>query len=150
MVSSVSVTLAMALTTTTGCLARRPSTMEATRSMAFASSTEVPPNFITIIGVASWMARWGREVQDRTSSQVAFGLQQFGVQQGRAGGAANRVVREHGKLPVKYAAGTQPSDCSGHAGAQIDIETRLRTVAGAEIHHRMLRSAGKLQLLGFG
>jgi hypothetical protein len=28
--------------------------MQATRSMARASSTEVPPNFITIIGVASW------------------------------------------------------------------------------------------------
>ena len=50
MVSSVSVTLAMALTTTTGFCGRRPLTMDATRSMALASSTEVPPNFMTIMG----------------------------------------------------------------------------------------------------
>jgi hypothetical protein len=53
MVSKVSVTLAMALTTTTGFCANRPSTMAATRSMALLSSTEVPPNFMTIMGVAS-------------------------------------------------------------------------------------------------
>ena len=42
-------TLAMALTTTTGCLpwATRPATMAAVRPMAAGSSTEVPPNFIT-------------------------------------------------------------------------------------------------------
>jgi hypothetical protein len=46
---SWSVTLAMALTTTTGCLPRatRPATMAAVRLMAAGSSTEVPPNFIT-------------------------------------------------------------------------------------------------------
>jgi hypothetical protein len=41
--------LAMALTTITGFLATRPFTMDAVRSIALASSTEVPPNFITII-----------------------------------------------------------------------------------------------------
>jgi hypothetical protein len=47
--SSWSVTLAMALTTTTGCLPRatRPATMAAVRRMAAGSSTDVPPNFIT-------------------------------------------------------------------------------------------------------
>src|SRR5260370_35200766 len=54
MVSSVSVTLAMALTTTTGFCGRRPLTIAATRSMARAASTEVPPNFKTIIGVTRW------------------------------------------------------------------------------------------------
>ena len=46
---SWSVTLAMALTTTTVCLpaATRPATMAAVRLMAVGSSTEVPPNFIT-------------------------------------------------------------------------------------------------------
>ena len=53
MVSSVSVTRAMALTTTTGFCGTRSLTIAATRSMALASSTEVPPNFITIIGVTS-------------------------------------------------------------------------------------------------
>ena len=47
--SNWSVTLAMALTTTTGLLppATRPATMAAVRPMAAASSTDVPPNFIT-------------------------------------------------------------------------------------------------------
>ncbi len=58
MVSSVSVTLAIALTTTTGFCGRRPWTIAATRSMALASSTEVPPNFMTIMGGASWTKEW--------------------------------------------------------------------------------------------
>ena len=47
--SSWSVTLAMALTTTMGCLPRatRPATMAAVRRMAAGSSTDVPPNFMT-------------------------------------------------------------------------------------------------------
>ena len=46
--SNWSVTLAMALTTTTGfCPATRPATMAAVRPMAAGSSTDVPPNFIT-------------------------------------------------------------------------------------------------------
>jgi hypothetical protein len=47
--NSWSVTLAMALTTTTGLLpiATRPATMAAVRPMAAESSTDVPPNFIT-------------------------------------------------------------------------------------------------------
>src|SRR5450759_3132967 len=53
MASRESVTLAMALTTTTGRSANRPWTMWATRSIAFASCTEVPPNFITIMGGGS-------------------------------------------------------------------------------------------------
>jgi hypothetical protein len=49
METSWSVTLAMALTTTTGDCVRRLPTILATRSMASALSTEVPPNFITIM-----------------------------------------------------------------------------------------------------
>ena len=46
---SRSVTFAMALTTTTGCSPwlTRPATIRAVRRIALASSTEVPPNFIT-------------------------------------------------------------------------------------------------------
>src|SRR5947209_17570727 len=129
MVSSVSVTLAMALTTTTGFCGKRPLTMAATRSMARASSTEVPPNFITIIGVTSFAGRWqtwmrrvrGREARTGraelvekksagqaellwrcSSSQIAFGLQQFGVEHGRPGSSADSVVRQHGKFPVEH------------------------------------------------
>src|SRR5579863_2194666 len=98
MVSSVSVTLAIALTTTTGFCGSRSFTIAATRSMARASSTEVPPNFITIIGV-SWRD-CGSAVRisfHRARGEVAFGLEQFGVQHSRTRGAANRVVREHGE-----------------------------------------------------
>src|ERR1019366_6920544 len=47
--SNWSVTFAIALTITTGCLpmATRPATMAAVRPMAAGSSTDVPPNFIT-------------------------------------------------------------------------------------------------------
>ena len=47
--SNWSVTLAMALTTTTGLLppAARPATIAAVRPIAAGSSTDVPPNFIT-------------------------------------------------------------------------------------------------------
>src|SRR5690349_17590122 len=53
MARSWSVILANALTTTTGRSGRRSRTMAATRSMLWASCTEVPPNFITIIGITS-------------------------------------------------------------------------------------------------
>jgi hypothetical protein len=49
MASNWSVTLAMALTTTTGFWGRRALTMAAARSIASASCTDVPPNFMTII-----------------------------------------------------------------------------------------------------
>ena len=53
--SSWSVTLLIAETTTTGerPLARRPVTIRAVREMAAASSTEVPPNFMT---TSCWFA----------------------------------------------------------------------------------------------
>jgi hypothetical protein len=44
----------MALTTTMGNCLRRLATMLATRSMASALSTEVPPNFITIMRAPFW------------------------------------------------------------------------------------------------
>src|SRR5438270_10003590 len=113
MVRSVSVTLAMALTTTTGCCDWRPATIEVTRSMALASSTEVPPNFITIIGA---------------SSKVSLGLEEFGVEDGGSGRAADRIVREHGEFPVEDATGAQPSHHGSHAGSHFHVETRLGTI----------------------
>ena len=47
--SSLLVVLPIAETTTTGRRATRALTIEATRSMADADSTDVPPNFITIM-----------------------------------------------------------------------------------------------------
>src|ERR1700722_4011465 len=102
MVRSVSVTLAMALTTTTGLCGRRALTIAATRSMARASSTEVPPNFMTIIGVTSRRNCGGAaQVSFLGSCEVAPGLEQFGIQHGRAGGSANGIVRQHSELPLQ-------------------------------------------------
>src|SRR5579872_6530568 len=47
---SLLVVFPMADTTTTGLRSTRALTIPATRSMAAADSTEVPPNFITIMG----------------------------------------------------------------------------------------------------
>ncbi len=49
MASSLLVVLPIAETTTTGLRSTRDLTIPATRSMAAADSTEVPPNFMTII-----------------------------------------------------------------------------------------------------
>src|SRR2546423_1181247 len=50
MASSLFVVFPMAETTTIGFRSTRARTIDATRSMAAADSTDVPPNFITIIG----------------------------------------------------------------------------------------------------
>src|SRR6185295_10214495 len=44
----------------TGAQSRRPLTMAATRLMAAASSTDVPPNFITIISLSSVKSTYRR------------------------------------------------------------------------------------------
>src|SRR5271165_4638054 len=139
MASNWSVTFAMALTTTNGRSEIRPFTMLATRSMAVASSTEVPPNFMTITaapGVPNerrLCARWGggsssKNVGGRPSRQVALRLEEFSVEQGRSRSAADGVMREHGELVVENAAGAQPSHAHGHAVAAVHIEARLRAV----------------------
>src|SRR6185312_13878553 len=55
----------MALTTTTGLLPVRPFTISAAREIAVASSTDVPPNFITIIGKGSPAKMWNEEKRAR-------------------------------------------------------------------------------------
>src|SRR3954470_7163571 len=92
--TSWSVTLAIALTTRTGFCARRDSTILAARPMAAASSTEVPPNFMTII--ASSLSASGIRV-----AEVSLHLQQLGVEQGSAGSAADGIVRQQRELPVE-------------------------------------------------
>ena len=46
-------------------------------------------------------------VLSTTAGQLAQGEQEFGVDDRSAGGAANRVVGEHGKFPVERSAGAQ-------------------------------------------
>src|ERR1017187_1756408 len=132
--SSVSVTFDIALTTTYGCLARRPLTMPAMRSMAVASSTEVPPNFITITALPP--LRMLESSQE--SRQIALHFEEFGIQQCRTGCAANRIVRQHGEFKVEHATRSQPPYAHCHPFAAIEIETRLRTVRGRVVHQRSL------------
>src|SRR5215470_9329368 len=127
MVSSWSVTFAMALTTTTGFCPSRPLTIVPARSMALASCTEVPPNFITIIGGDTSCEAMDRRCWD-ASPQVAPHLEQFGIQQRRTSRAANGVVGKHRKLPVEHSAGPQTPDRGRHAFTRIHIKARLRTI----------------------
>src|SRR5271170_108531 len=104
----------MALTTTKGRSGRRDFTMLATRSMALASSTEVPPNFMTIT-VAPPAEAWA-------SRQQTLDFQQLGVEQRCACRSADGIVRQHGELVIEHAAGTQAADADRHAIAAVDIE----------------------------
>src|SRR3954454_4284672 len=135
MPSSVSVTLDIALTTTNGRSFSRDLTMLIAREIAAASCTEVPPNFMTIIGPPAC----------GSSVEVALGLQKFSVEQCRAGRAANRVVRQDGELPVEDAAGAQPADGHGHAGAAVNVKARLRTVGRAVVNDGWLGRAGQVR-----
>src|SRR5712671_4837361 len=137
----------MALTTTTGFCDDRPLTIAATRSIARASSTDVPPNFITIMGVASWQDYESANPRSFrvTIVEIALGLEQFGIQHGRAGGAPNGVVREHGKFPIQHAARPQMPNRRCHARAHINVKARLRTVIRLQVNHGTLRRTGQLQ-----
>src|SRR5215469_3357770 len=98
MASSVSVTLDIALTTTKGRSASRALTISAMRSIAVESSTDVPPNFMTITATPPSMLQ---EVR-RSSPEIALHFEEFGIQQGSAGSATDGVVREHSELIVEY------------------------------------------------
>src|SRR5258708_19785311 len=137
MANSWSVILARALTTTTGFTASRSRTIAAALSMACASWTEVPPNFITIIGARS----------PSRSTEVSLSVEKLAVQNCSAGRAANHVVREQRKFPVKDIAGPQPSDHGSHAASAIHVKPRLRTVRRGLIDHWLLRRGRQLQFL---
>ena len=61
-----SVTLAIALTTTTGCWSSRSCTIARNRSIAAASSIDVPPNFVTIM-IANTTRLWNPSAADYAS-----------------------------------------------------------------------------------
>src|ERR1700685_3060013 len=145
----------MALTTTTGFCGSRPLTISAARSIALASCTEVPPNFMTIIGSGTSAA----DERDQTSHfcrigtccsspQVSPHFEQLRVQQSRARRASNGVVGKHGEFPVEDATWPQTADRSRHAIARVNIEPRLRPVSRNRVLHGLFRRAGQLQFLG--
>src|ERR1035437_4822906 len=105
MASNWSVTLAMALTTTKGRSGKRAFTMAATLAMAAASSTDVPPNFMTIT-----VSPPANEEGALASRQEALHLEEFGVENGGASGATNGVVREHSKFVIEHTAGTRSEE----------------------------------------
>src|SRR6516164_3326554 len=144
MASSVSVTLDIALTTTNGRSASRAWTIPAIRSIAGESSTDVPPNFMTITASPPPMIE---EVR-RSSRQVALHFEEFGIQEGCAGRAADGVVREHRELVVEHAARPQPSHTYRHAMAAVKIEAWLRTVGRRVIHQRPFGRQRASQFIG--
>src|SRR5256885_15057458 len=123
MARSWSVTPAIALTTATGACGRRSRTMAAARSMAAASPTEVPPNFITIMPA----------LPGGSFRQISLRMEQLSVQQGRARRSADHVVREHSELPIEKIARAQAPDGNRHPGARVDVEAWLRAVGGAHV-----------------
>src|SRR4051812_27031266 len=133
---SWSVTFAIALTTMTGFSARRDSTILAARVMAAASSTEVPPNFMTIIA------------RSQGAAEISLHGEQLGVEQGSARGAADGIVREQRELPVEQRTGPQPADGRRHAGAAFHIEPRLWPVGSSVVEDRLLGCAREPLLLG--
>jgi hypothetical protein len=58
-------------------------------------------------------------------------------------------VREHGELPVQYAAGTKSSNAGSHARSAVGIETRLRPVGRLQVLQRLRRRAGQPEFLGY-
>ena len=104
--------------------------------MASGSATDVPPNFITM-GPAVAINR----------PEQAFGLHQLGIEHGRAGGAANRVVTERDELDVEHRAGPEAADGDGHAAVALDVEPRLRPVVRVQVDDRGRRRDRQPELL---
>src|SRR5580692_445436 len=134
MASSLLVVLPIADTTTTGFRSTRALTIPATRSMAMADSTEVPPNFMTIMG--------GRSVQH------PFRMHQLRIQHRGSRCAANGVVAQRDKFIVEYRAGAQAPDECRHPSIALDIFARLRPVGLGHILHGTARRARKVAILG--
>src|SRR5512138_466250 len=136
MARSLLVVFPIAETTTTGRRSIRALTIEATRSMAAADSTDVPPNFITIIAIPL-----------RASVEQSFADHQFCVEHGSSGGAPNRVMPHGDELEVEHRARPQPPDKDGHPAFALDVLAGLWTVTLQHVDHGHGRRAGQMALL---
>src|ERR1035437_1621776 len=76
--------------------------------------------------------------------QFAETCQQFGVEDGGSGGAANGVVREHGGLPVEHAAGAQAAHGHRHAVAAIAVQSGLGAIVLGSPLDGLIGSGGQL------
>src|SRR4029450_13052943 len=115
------------------------STIDVNRLMASESATEVPPNFITTLiaklprlggpGRAGGPRRAGKTGRtpllpvlpvppllpsQSGPSQQPLGLHQLGVEDGRAGRSANRVMAERAEFVVEDGTRTEPADADRH------------------------------------
>src|SRR5215471_18296463 len=136
--------------------------------MALASCTEVPPNFMTIMGGDSERQVHHRDTESQRKpfldllcdsvtlwcsssvSQIPFGLEQLGIQQGGAGGAPDRIVREDGELPVEHVALAESTDGGGHAGAELGVEAGLWAIVRGQINDWLRGRARQSKLLRLG
>src|SRR5262249_12811660 len=119
-------------------------TISAARSIAFASSSEVPPNFITSIWQKSSIAYSQCQVVqpfgELRSTEISLGFQQFGIEQRGAGSSADGIVRENSKLPIQDATGAKSSNRGRHPKTCVGIEPGLGTIQCRRINHWLLWS----------
>src|SRR5260370_30846447 len=109
--------------------------MAAARSIDVASWTDVPPNFITIIGARS----------PSRSTEVSLSVEKLAVQNSSAGRAANHVVREQREFPIEDVAGAQAPDHGSHAASAIYVKPWLWTVRRTLVDNRLLRRCRQLE-----
>src|SRR5271169_3981546 len=119
MANSLLVVFPMAETTTTGLRAALSLTIDATLSMAAADSTEVPPNFITIIAAPYRL---------RPSIQHSFRVHKLGIQNGGSGGPANRIVRKRHEFVIEHGTRAQAAHEGCHAAVALGVLAGLWTV----------------------
>src|SRR5215467_4922844 len=153
MASSLFVVFPIAETTTIGFRAARARTIADTRSMAVADSTEVPPNFITIMAwsLADAAAQAFQFVCFQSKSrksnpgrwavgpaiQHPLRVHHLGVEHGRTRGTADGVVCERDEFIVEYRARTQPTDKRCHAAVALGVVARLRPVLLRHVGYRL-------------
>src|SRR5207247_9344592 len=80
-----------------------------------------------------------------TSTQITRPNEQLRVEQGRAGGAAYRVVRDAGESNAAACGRSKPSNRRRHAAARVAVEARLRPVDGVQDDERRFGGRGKIE-----
>src|SRR3569833_4507621 len=121
--------------------------------MALSDSTDVPPNFITIIGRHPWLRSpspvSGYEEGACWLPEQTLGSHEFCVQYRRTRRSANCVVATGDELHAKHGALAQSADESDHAILAPSIAARLRTIGLRHVDDGLRRCAWKLSLLGY-
>jgi hypothetical protein len=80
---------------------------------------------------------------DARTWQEAAGGEEFGVEQGGAGGSAQQVVREQSQLDVEKRAFADAAYGGSHTVAGVDIAPRLRTIFFIENDNGVFQSRRK-------